>query len=123
MNLPRSTFYAAPAAQPLEEAVIVERLQSICAEFPAYGYRRVTAQLRRDGLIVNHKKVMRIMREQGLSVRPRRRFVRTTDSDHDGPIFPNLARHLCPIAPDVLWVRDSNESGHQIRSKPDTESD
>jgi putative transposase len=106
MNLPRSTFYAVPAGQPVEEAAVVDRIQSICAEFPAYGYRRITAQLRRDGLIVNHNKVMRIMREQSLSVRPRRRFVRTTDSDHDGPIFPNLARQLCPIAPDVLWVAD-----------------
>lgn len=67
---------------------------------------RITAQLRRDGLVTNHKKVMCIMRGQGLSVRPRRRDVLTTDSDHDGTIFPNLAKTLCPIAPDVLWVAD-----------------
>lgn len=54
MNLPRSTFYAVPAGQPFEETAVIERIQSICAEFPAYGYRRITAQLRRDGLIVNH---------------------------------------------------------------------
>lgn len=106
MNLSRSTFYAKPAGQSFEEADIMERIQSICAEFPAYGYRRVTAQLQRDGLVFNHKKVMRIMRERALSVRPRRRFVRTTDSNHDGPIFRNLAKRLCPIAPDVLWVAD-----------------
>ena len=52
----------------------------------------VTAQLRHEGLIVNHKKVMRLMQENGLSVRPRRRFVVTTDSAHGGPVFANRAR-------------------------------
>src|SRR3546814_7432413 len=46
------------------------------------------------------------MREQGLSVRLRRRFAITTDSDHDGPIYPHIAKHFCPIAPDALWVAD-----------------
>src|SRR3546814_16731600 len=46
------------------------------------------------------------MRQQYLSVRPLRRFAITTDSDHDGPIYPHLAKHLCPVAPDVLWVAD-----------------
>ncbi len=57
-------------------------------------------------MIVNHKKVMRIMREQGLTVRPRRRFVATTDSNHDGPIFPNLAKNVVPTGPNQLWVTD-----------------
>jgi len=106
MNVARSSFYAVPAAQAPAEAAAVERIQDICAEFPAYGYRRVTAQLRHDGLVVNHKRVMRLMKALDLTVRPRRRHVATTDSDHDGPIFPNLAKGLCPIAPDVLWVAD-----------------
>jgi putative transposase len=49
---------------------------------------------------------MRLMREHGLTVRPRRRFVATTDSDHDGPIFPNLAKHVVPTGPNELWVAD-----------------
>lgn len=106
MGLARSTYYDAPAAQPVAEAETVERMATICAEFPRYGYRRVTAQLRRDGGHINHKKVMRIMREQGLTVRPRRRFVATTDSDHDGPIFPNLAKNVVPTGPNQLWVSD-----------------
>lgn len=106
MNLAHSTFYETPPGQAPLDAGITERIGSICAEFPAYGYRRVTAQLRHEGLVVNHKKVMRIMKEQDLSVRPRRRFVVTTDSDHDGPIFPDLARQICPIAPNVVWVAD-----------------
>ena len=102
MNLARSSYYEEPAAQPIADAAIVERIGDICAEFPRYGYRRVTAQLRRDGPRVNQKKSMRLMREQDLTVRPRRRWVATTDSNHDGPIFPNLAKGLLPTAPNEL---------------------
>ena len=82
------------------EARLVERIQEICAEFPRYGYRRVSAQLKAEGERVNHKHVARIMREQDLRARPKRRFVVTTDSDHDGPIFPDLAEDLAPTGPD-----------------------
>src|ERR1019366_6355477 len=66
----------------------------------------VTAHLHRDGLAVNHKRAMRIMREQGFTVRPRRRFVVTTNSNHYGPIFPNLAKELTLKGPHELWVAD-----------------
>ncbi len=71
-----------------------------------FGYRRVTAELRATGCLVNHKKVLRLMREHGLTVHPRRRFVATTDSDHGGPIFPNLAKDVVPVGPNQLWVAD-----------------
>ncbi len=106
MNLARSTFYDEPKGQAVGDAKVVQKIGEICAEYPRYGYRRVTAQLSRDGLAVNHKRVMRIMHEQGLSVRPRRRFMATTDSNHAGPIFPNLARDLMPTGPNELWVAD-----------------
>ena len=106
MGLARSTYYDEPAGQPIAEARLVERLKEICAEWPSYGYRRVTAELRASGCLVNHKKVMRLMREHELTVRPRRRFVATTDSDHDGPIFPNLAKGFVPAGPNRLWVAD-----------------
>jgi putative transposase len=106
MNLARSTFYDEPVGQALRDAKIVWKIGEICAEYPRYGYRRVTALLRRDGLVVNHKRTMRIMHEQGLSVRPRRRFVTTTDSDHRSPIFPNLTIGLKPAGPNELWVAD-----------------
>ena len=106
MGLARSTYYDEPGGQPIEEARLVERLKEICVEWPSYGYRRVTAQLHAEGILANHKKVMRLMRKQGLSVRPRRRFVATTDSDHDGPIFPNLAKDVLPAGPNELWVAD-----------------
>ena len=106
MGLARSTYYDEPQGQPIEEARLVERIKEICAEWPCYGYRRVTAELHATGHVVNHKKVMRLMREQGLTVRLRRRFVATTDSDHNGPIFPNLAKDVVPTGPNELWVAD-----------------
>ncbi len=106
MSLARSTYYDEPKGQPLEEARLVARIAEICAEWPRYGYRRVTAQLHHEGLIVNHKKVMRLMKENGLSGRPPRRFVVTTQSSHDGPVFANLAKTVTLNAPDQLWVAD-----------------
>ena len=106
MGLARSTYYAEPRGQPIEEARLVARIAGICAEWPRYGYRRVTAQLRHEGRIVNHKKVMRLMQENGLTVRPRRRFVVTTDSSHGGPVFPNRAKTVELSGPNQLWVAD-----------------
>ena len=106
MGLARSTFYDQPDVQPVDEARLVGRIREVCAEWPAYGYRRVTAELQAEGRIVNHKKVMRLMKENGLAVRPHRRFVATTDSDHDGPIFPNLAENVVPTNRNQLWVAD-----------------
>ena len=106
MGLARSTYYDEPEGQPIAEARLIGRIKEICAEWPSYGYRRVTAELRATGYLVNHKKIMRLMREHALTVRPRRRFVATTDSDHDGPIFPNLAKDAVPTGPNELWVAD-----------------
>jgi putative transposase len=105
MGLPRSTFYDAPAAH-LDDTEIVDRIRTICDEFEAYGYRRVGAELRHHGIIVNHKKVRRLMRACDLLPKRRRRYVATTDSDHDSPIFPNLARDLVVDGPNQLWVAD-----------------
>jgi len=71
-----------------------------------YGYRRVSAALRRQGMVVNHKRVRRIMREDNLLCLRRRRFVRTTDSDHGFPIYPNLAKDMVLTGTDELWVAD-----------------
>ena len=106
MGLARSTFYDEPEVQLVDEARLVERIREVCAEWPAYGYRRVTAELHGEGRIVNHKKVMRLMKENDLTVRPRRRFIATTDSNHDGPIFPNLAKDVVPTNLNQLWVAD-----------------
>jgi putative transposase len=106
MGLARSTYYDLPQAQPIGAARLVEQIKAICADWPAYGYRRVTSELHEQGHVVNHKKVMRLMKENGLSVRARRRFMVTTDSNHDGPIFPNLAKDIMPTGVNQLWVAD-----------------
>ena len=110
MSLAPSTYHHWPRARSAEAAVaedrLVARIREICAEFPRYGYRRVTAQLKAEGERVNHKRLARIMREQDLRVRRKRRFVVTTNSDHEGPVFPNLAKGVVPSGPDQLWVAD-----------------
>lgn len=110
MSLAPSTYHHWPRARSAEAAVaedrLVARIREICAEFPRYRYRRATAQLTAEGERVNHKRVARIMREQDLRVRRKRRFVVTTNSDHDGPVFPNLAKGVVPSGPDQLWVAD-----------------
>ena len=65
MGLARSTYYDEPAGMDINEAWLVERMHEIRAEFALYGYRRMTAQLHDEGLIINHKKVMRLMKEHG----------------------------------------------------------
>jgi len=104
MGIARSTYYDAPPAD--RDAEILTRIEAICTEFEAYGYRRVTAELRHQGQVVNSKKVRRLMREHDLQPKQRRRYAATTDSDHDEPIFPNLAADMAPDGPDQLWVAD-----------------
>ena len=80
MGIARSTFYDRPDAG-ADDATVVAQMKTICDEFETYGYRRVGAELRHRGLVVNAKKVRRLMRMQALNPKQRRRFVMTTDSD------------------------------------------
>ena len=105
MGMPRSTYYAAPEAR-LSDDEIVAEMRAITDEFECYGYRRIGAELRHRGLVVLAKEVRRLMREHDLNPRRGRRFTRTTDSDHDGPIFPFVARDFEVHGPDQLWVAD-----------------
>jgi len=86
---------------PLRDAI-----QRIALEFPSYGWRRVTAELRRRKWTVNHKRVYRWMRADNLLCLRQRKFVVTTDSGHGLPIYPNLARALTLTGLDQLWVAD-----------------
>ena len=94
--------------RPLSEWETTARgaLREVALEFPAYGYRRVLAQLKRQGWQVGERRVRRWMREAGLR-RPRKRaWKRTTDSNHAFTVYPNLARTLTLSAPDQLWAAD-----------------
>jgi putative transposase len=108
IELPRSTFYYRQAKRGagMTDARLLELISDVRCEWPAYGYRRVTRELKKRGHPVNHKRVARVMRTAGLGIKPRRRFVRTTDSDHPFPVFPNLYRNLIPARPDLVWVAD-----------------
>jgi putative transposase len=106
MKLARSTYYYRSRRQIAARRAVERRIARLCAELPRYGYRRITAQLRIEGISINHKAVSRIMRERGLQARPLQRFVHTTDSEHDNPIFPNLARGFVATGADQLWVAD-----------------
>ncbi len=83
-----------------------DAIQKLAVEMPAYGYRRITAALRRAGWVVNHKRVLRLMRVDNLLCLRRRVFVRTTDSDHQLRVYPNLARELQVSGLNQLWVAD-----------------
>ncbi len=106
MSLARSTYYYRPRGRGRDEEALIQRIEAICEEFPRYGYRRVTAQLCHEGWRINHKRVARIMRERGLSVKLRRRAVRTSDGGGREAVFPNLARHFTPTGPNELWAGD-----------------
>jgi putative transposase len=90
-----------------EETTVRDAIQRVVLANRRYGYRRIAAQLRRDGLVANHKRVLRLMRQDNLLCLRKRPFVPvTTDSRHEWRVVPNLARGLVPTGLDQLWVAD-----------------
>jgi putative transposase len=104
----RAGFYRGRHAPPAEDADIDLRdeIQRIALEWPCYGWRRVTAELRRRGWTVNHKRVRRMLREDNLLCVRKRKFVVTTDSNHHRPVYSNLAAELVLTGLNQLWVAD-----------------
>jgi transposase InsO family protein len=104
----RAGFYRWQHAPPPADADLDLRdeIQRIALQWPCYGWRRMTAELHRRGWAVNHKRVLRLMREDNLLCLRRRKFVVTTDSDHELPVYPNLAADLVLTGIDQLWVAD-----------------
>lgn len=100
----RSTLYHAPT--PPDDAGLRQALLDLAGQWPTYGYRRLTAHLRRDGWAVNPKRVRRLMGELGLLAQPPKRRVRTTHSDHRFGRYPNLVEGLAITHPDHVWVAD-----------------
>ena len=94
------------AKQDEQEARVRQAMEQVILAFPGYGYRRVTRALQRAGTTINHKRVLRIMREQSWLCRPRRRTVRTTNSRHQYHRYPNLVANRQFDAPDRCWVAD-----------------
>jgi len=105
----RAGFYrwrGAPATKAEDDLELRDTIQKIALEFPCYGWRRVTRELVRRRRPANHKRVRRIMREDNLLCLRRKRFVVTTDSKHEMPVYPNLATTLVLTDIDQLWVAD-----------------
>ena len=112
LSLNRSLAYrngqsaAGRGKEQAEEQRLLRAVEAIVLAFPGYGYRRVTAQLVRDGWTINRKRVARLMRSHGLSCRIRRRWTVTTQSGHGHRVWPNLAADVVVTVPNQLWVAD-----------------
>jgi len=100
----RSSYYYR-AEQP-DETELKAAIEMVAAEWPTYGWRRVTEQLRRQGWVVNHKRVRRLMREMDLQAKIKRKRRQTTNSEHHFPRYPNLVQGLDVVRPDQVWVSD-----------------
>ncbi len=108
MGVSRSWYYERPPAteKAKKDVVLRDAIERIVLEFPGYGYRRVTAALRREGWSVNHKRVLRTMRQESLLCQLKRRFVPTTDSAHVLGRYPNLIKDVEIDGLDQAWISD-----------------
>jgi putative transposase len=108
MGLNRAGFYRWrwPRAGIPVEMELRSEMQKIALESPSYGYRRITAELPRRNFNVNHKRILRMLREDNLLCVRGRAFVTTTNSRHKLPVYPNLAREMQLTAVNQLWVAD-----------------
>lgn len=104
LNVARSSLYHRPSL--VRNETLETAMQEICAEFPCYGYRRVTEELRRRGWLVNRKCTVRLMKIMGLQAKKVVRKRRTTNSEHSFPRYPNLVKDLVAQRPDQVWVAD-----------------
>ena len=90
LGISRSWYYQRPAHRAAAEVALQDEIERIVVEFSGYGYRRVTHELARRGWVVNHKRVLRVMRENSWLCRLCRMRRRTTLSDHNLLVYPNL---------------------------------
>jgi transposase InsO family protein len=106
LGLARSSYYyqsQSPADETLAQAI-----GEVVGQWPTYGYRRVTAQLRREpyGWVINHKRVQATMQALGLQRKTRAKRTHTTQSTHAFPRYPNLVSDLVVMRPEQVWVAD-----------------
>jgi putative transposase len=109
MGIKRVTLYYKPKKnvnKKQKELRIGKKIEEISREHPYYGYRRITAQLRREKVIVNHKKVLKMMKELGIQGRIKHKYVTTTNSEHHNKIFSNLLKDKELTAINQVWCAD-----------------
>jgi putative transposase len=105
LGCPRSTYYYEPVIDP-EDARLIEAIEPILMRWPFYGYRRVTAQLKRAGHTVGETRIRRLLRQLEHTCSVGRVRVVTTDSKHDLPRYANLVKDLTIARPNQVWVAD-----------------
>jgi len=110
MGISRQAYYYKPKKKQKnmteEDKKICSMISQICYKHPYYGYRRVAAALRRKKMVVNKKKVLKLMKMLGLEAKRRRKFTRTTDSRHNLKVYPNLIKDLAVTRIDQVWCSD-----------------
>lgn len=109
LDIGRRSYYSwkSNTQQPDPDSKLRMIVHSIALEFPKYGYRRMAHELRRRSSLVNHKKVLRIMREEKLTCKKKRAYTPiTTQSGHGFEVYPNLVKDLVVIKPNQVWVSD-----------------
>jgi len=104
LGVPRSSHYH--HSRSVGDSELRTTITEVCAEFPRYGYRRVTAELRRRQWVVNRKRAARLLKDMGLQAKKVIRKRRTTNSAHSFPRYPNLVELLVIQRPDQVWVAD-----------------
>ena len=106
VDLPRSSFYY--QSRKADESYLECDLKTVAGQFPTYGTRRITHQLRRSPYWYhfNRKHIQRLMRKLNLLQPVKRKKCRTTNSDHPYPRYPNLVKDLVVAAPEQVWVSD-----------------
>ena len=104
LDCPRSSYYY-QAHSPEQEA-LKAAIERVVLDWPTYGSRRITAQLRREGWLVNRKRVSRLLSDMGLKVKAKRKKHNTTDSNHPFPRYSNLVQDLEIVHLDQVWVAD-----------------
>ena len=106
VDLPRSSFYY--KSRKADESCLEGDLKAVAGQFPTYGTRRITHQLRRSPYWYhfNRKRIQRLMRKLTLLQPVKRKKCRTTDSDHPYPRYPNLVKDLVMASPEQVWVSD-----------------
>jgi len=111
LNVSRSGYYKWRSREPdiaafLMEEHIKKEIKRIVKEYDAYGYRRITRELKKRGYVMNHKKVLRLMKELHLTCKKNRFKPKTTDSNHEHEVYPNLILHMEITGPNQVWAAD-----------------
>ena len=106
LSIGRSSYYRGRCCRTDPDLALRDRIHKLSLSWPSYGYRPKTRALQRMGYQVNHKRVLRLMREDNLLALRRRAFVSTTDSNHDRAVYANLVPALKITGINQLWVSD-----------------